>query len=101
MQTLLATLATVFSLIVSNVGATLLLVPIAVGIAVTSGADPSLYALTVAVSTSNAFLIPTNQVNALIAGPGGYRVADFMRVGGGMTILFLISSLVTLNLVFG
>ncbi len=101
MQTMLATLATVFSLIVSNVGATLLLVPIAVGIAVTSGADPALYALTVAVSTSNAFLIPTNQVNALIAGPGGYRVADFMRVGGGMTLLFLVSSLVTLNLVFG
>ena len=101
MQTLLAVLATVFSLIVSNVGATLLLVPIAVGIAVSSGADPGLYALTVAVSTSNAFLIPTNQVNALIAGPGGYRVADFMRVGGGMTVLFLVSSLVTLNLVFG
>ena len=101
MQTLLAILATLFSLIVSNVGATLLLVPIAVGIAVTSGADPGLYALTVAVSTSNAFLIPTNQVNALIAGPGGYRVADFMRVGGGMTVLFLVSSLVTLNLVFG
>ena len=101
MQTLLAVLATIFSLIVSNVGATLLLVPIAVGIAVTSGADPGLYALTVAVSTSNAFLIPTNQVNALIAGPGGYRVADFMRVGGGMTVLFLVTSLVTLNLVFG
>ena len=101
MQTLLAVLATLFSLIVSNVGATLLLVPIAVGIAVSSGADPGLYALTVAVSTSNAFLIPTNQVNALIAGPGGYRVADFMRVGGGMTVLFLIASLVTLNLVFG
>ena len=101
MQTLLAVLGAVFSLIVSNVGATLLLVPIAVGIAVSSGADPGLYALTVAVSTSNAFLIPTNQVNALVAGPGGYRVADFMRIGGGMTVLFLVSSLVTLNLVFG
>jgi len=33
-------------------------------------------------------------------GPGDYRVADFLRVGGIMTILFLVMSLVALNLVF-
>jgi di/tricarboxylate transporter len=56
--------------------------------------------LTVAVSTSNSFLIPTHQVNALIMGPGGYRVADFLRAGGVMTVLFLVVSLVMLNVVF-
>ena len=61
---------------------------------------PAVFALTVAIATSNSFLIPTHQVNALIMGPGGYRVPDFMRAGGIMTVLFLVVSLVMLNLVF-
>ncbi|MGI9507586.1 MAG: SLC13 family permease, partial [Geminicoccaceae bacterium] len=82
----------------SSVGATVLLVPLAVNIALGAGADPALFALTVAISTSNSFLIPTHQVNALIMGPGGYRVADFMRAGSVMTALFFIVSLTALNL---
>ncbi len=100
LQALLALLATAFSLLMSNVGATILLVPLAINVALATGADPALFALTVAVATSNAFLIPTNQVNALIAGPGDYKVSDFLRVGGGMTLIFLIASLVLLNLLF-
>jgi di/tricarboxylate transporter len=65
-------------------------VPIAVSIAVQVGENPAVYALLVAIATSNSFLIPTHQVNALIMGPGGYRVADFMRAGGIMTVLFLV-----------
>lgn len=97
MQTVIAGLATFFTLVMSNIGATVLLVPLAVNIAVSIGADPAMFALTVAISTSNAFLIPTNQVNALIMGPGGYSVADFMRVGGIMTVLYLIVSLLVMN----
>lgn len=95
-----AVLATFFTLVMSNVGATVLLVPLAVNIALGAGADPALFALTVAISTSNSFLIPTHQVNALIMGPGGYRVTDFMRAGGIMTVLFLIVSMGMLNLIF-
>ena len=98
-QLVIAALATGFTLVMSNVGATVLLVPLAVNIAIAIGADPALFALTVAVATSNSFLIPTHQVNALIMGPAGYRVADFMRVGGGMTVLFLVVSLVMLQLI--
>ena len=100
LQLAIAVLATVFTLVMSNVGATVLLVPIAVNLATTIGADPAMFALTVAVSTSNSFLIPTHQVNALIMGPGGYRVADFLRAGGIMTILFLAISLIMLNMAF-
>lgn len=100
LQTGVAILATVFSLVMSNVGATVLLVPLAVSIAVASGADPAVFALTVAISTSNSFIIPTHQVNALIMGPAGYKVVDFVRSGGVMTILFLVVSIVMLNIVF-
>lgn len=100
LQAGLAVLATAFTLVMSNVGATVLLVPLAVSIALASGGDPAVFALTVAISTSNSFLIPTHQVNALIMGPAGYRVIDFVRSGGVMTILFLIVSMAGLNLFF-
>ncbi|MDH5394727.1 MAG: SLC13 family permease [Gammaproteobacteria bacterium] len=100
LQAVIAILATFFTLVMSNVGATVLLVPLAVNIAIGAGANPAVFALTVAIATSNSFLIPTHQVNALIMGPGGYRVPDFMKAGGIMTILFLIVSLSMLNIVF-
>jgi di/tricarboxylate transporter len=99
-QAAVAVLATMFTLVMSNVGATVLLVPLAVNIAIGADANPALFALTVALATSNSFLIPTHQVNALIMGPGGYRVADFMRAGGIMTVLFLIVMLTVLNLIY-
>jgi len=99
-QAAIAVLATFFTLVMSNVGATVLLVPLAVNIAIQVGADPAVYALTVALATSNSFLIPTHQVNALIMGPAGYRVPDFMRAGGIMTVLFLVVMLSMMNLVF-
>ncbi len=95
-----AILATAFSLVMSNVGATVLLVPLAVSIAIAAGANPALFALTVAISTSNSFIIPTHQVNALIMGPAGYKVTDFLKSGGIMTILFLVVSMVMLNIVY-
>ncbi len=99
-QLVLALLATVFTLVMSNVGATVLLVPLAVNIALGIGANPSVFALIVALATSNSFLIPTHQVNALIMGPAGYRVPDFMRAGGVMTLLFLVILIGAIN-VFG
>ncbi|MEM9578107.1 MAG: SLC13 family permease [Pseudomonadota bacterium] len=100
LQAGVAVLATVFTLIMSNVGATVLLVPLAVSIAVAAGGDPAVFALTVAISTSNSFLIPTHQVNALVMGPAGYKVTDFIKSGGVMTLLFLIVSLMVMNVVF-
>lgn len=97
-QASIAVLATVFTLVMSNVGATVLLVPLAVNIAIGVGANPSVFALIVALATSNSFIIPTHQVNALIMGPAGYRVPDFMKAGGIMTILFLVVLIGAINL---
>ncbi len=98
--TSIAVLATFFTLVMSNVGATILLVPIAVNIAIQVDANPAIYALTVAIATSNSFLIPTHQVNALIMGPGGYKVTDFIKAGGIMTILFLVVMITMINIMF-
>ncbi|MDJ0778518.1 MAG: SLC13 family permease [Gammaproteobacteria bacterium] len=99
-QAAVAVLGTFFTLVMSNVGATVLLVPLAVNIAIGAGANPAVFALTVALATSNSFLIPTHQVNALIKGPGGYGVPDFMRAGGLMTILFIVVMLSMMNLIY-
>lgn len=99
-QASVAVLATFFTLVMSNVGATVLLVPLAVNIAIGADANPAVFALTVAIATSNSFLIPTHQVNALIMGPAGYRVSDFMKAGGIMTVLFLVVMMVMMTLVF-
>jgi di/tricarboxylate transporter len=105
LQAAVAVLATFFSLVMSNVGAAVLLVPLAIGIASTAqaaglDADPRVFALIVGIAASNSFILPTHQCNALVMGPGGYRVKDFMRAGGVMTVLFLVVMLVMLNIVF-
>jgi di/tricarboxylate transporter len=97
-QLAIAILATIFSLVMSNVGATVLLVPLAINIALETGGNPAVYALIVALGTSNAFILPTHQVSALIMGPGGYKVKDFLRVGSIMSILFIVVMLVAVNL---
>ncbi len=82
-------LTTFFTLVISNVAATVLLVPLAMVMADLSDINPRGMALLVALCASNSFLLPTHQVNALILAPGGYKTADFMRTGSILTILFL------------
>ena len=96
----IAILATIFTLVMSNVGATVLLVPLAIEMAIAAEADPRAFALVVGLATSNSFLLPTHQVNALIMGPGGYRNRDFIRAGGIMTILFLVVLITSLGLYY-
>ena len=97
-QFAIAVLATIFSLVMSNVGATVLLVPLAINIALETGGNPAVYALIVALGTSNAFILPTHQVSALIMGPGGYKVNDFLRVGSLMSIIFIVVMLFAVNI---
>lgn len=94
-------LATFFSLVISNVGATVLLVPLAVNMALASGLDPRMAALAVGLATSNSFILPTHQVNALYMGPGGYRSKDFMKAGSLMSVLFLVIMVTMMYLLYG
>lgn len=97
---LLALLATGFSLIISNVGATVILVPMAIQIAYNTGADVRICALITGVCASNSFILPTHQVNALIMGPGNYAVRDFLRAGSIMSVLFIVITIVGIELFY-
>jgi di/tricarboxylate transporter len=96
-----ALLSTLFSLFMSNVAATVLLVPLVMLLAQGAGMDPRGIALLVAVCASNSFVLPTHQVNALLMSPGGYRNADYLRAGGIMTVVFIAIAVVMIYGIFG
>lgn len=93
-------LATVFTLVISNVGATVLLIPLVVNMALAAHTDPRLAALVVGLATSNSFILPTHQVNALYMGPGRYKSVDFMKAGTLISIVFLVVMITTLYLFY-
>ncbi|MBR9980051.1 MAG: SLC13 family permease [Desulfatitalea sp.] len=99
--TAIAVLSTFFTLVISNVGATVLLVPLVVNMAMATGTDPRMAALVVGLATSNSFILPTHQVNALYMGPGRYRSVDFMKAGGLMTVIFIVVLIAMLVLFYG
>ncbi len=99
--TVIGILTSFFTLVVSNVGATVLMVPLSMNMAVTAGADPRMAALVVAVACSNTFILPTHQVNALIMRPGGYKTLDYFKAGSGITVLYLIVMMAMIYFFYG
>jgi di/tricarboxylate transporter len=101
LQLAIAVLTLMFSQVMSNVGATVMMVPIAISVAIATGGNPSAYALIVALSSSNTFLISSGHpALMMVAGPGGYRSRDFLRVGLPLTGLILVATLVGINLLY-
>ena len=99
--TVIGILSTLFTLVISNVGATVLLVPLVVNMALAAHADPRMAALVVGLATSNSFMLPTHQVNALYMGPGRYRTIDFMKAGILVSIVFLVVMIAMISLIYG
>ncbi|MBB5359166.1 di/tricarboxylate transporter [Rhodanobacter sp. ANJX3] len=101
LQLALAVLTLLFSQVMSNVGATVMMVPVAISVAVATGGNPSAYALIVAVSSSNTFLLSSGHpALMMVTGPGGYRSQDFLRVGLPLTFIVLVVTLLAINLMF-
>jgi di/tricarboxylate transporter len=99
--TVIGILSTLFTLVISNVGATVLLVPLVVNMAIAAHADPRMAALVVGLATSNSFVLPTHQVNALYMGPGRYRTFDFLKAGSIVSVVFLVVMIGMISLVYG
>jgi di/tricarboxylate transporter len=100
MQLLIGLLTTAFSLAISHVGATIIMVPIAINIALAAGGDPTAFALIVALSASNNLMTASNPVMSMITGPANYSGRDLWRVGGPMSLLYLLVILAMINLLY-
>ena len=75
-------LTSVLTELVSNNAVAVVVTPIAIGLATALGIDPRPLVVAVMVAASASFATPIGyQTNMLVYGPGGYKFADFMRVG--------------------
>jgi di/tricarboxylate transporter len=100
LQAILAVLTSLFALVITNVGATVVMVPMAINLALVSGGNPMAFAVVVALAASSNFISASNPVLSIVAGPAGYSARDLLRVGGPLTVLFLVLVLVMVNVVF-
>jgi di/tricarboxylate transporter len=100
LQAAMAVMTVVFSLVIGNVGATVVMVPMAINVALAAEGNPMAFAMLVALCASNNFLSQSNPVLAMIAGPGGYRPRDLWRTGAPLTLAYLVITLVAVNLMF-
>ena len=83
----------IMTAIVSNAATAVMLTPVAIFAATQAGVNP--YALLVAVmfGASASFVTPFGyQTNVMIYGPGGYRFSDFLRVGGPLNLILLVTA---------
>ena len=86
----IAVLTTLFTLFMSNIAATVVLVPLVMIIGERFGINPRGLVLLVGVCASNSFVLPTHQVNALLMTPGGYHNKDYLKAGGILSIIFVV-----------
>lgn len=77
----------------NNAATVLIVAPVGASMARQLGLnpDPFLMAVAVAVGAASDFLTPIgHQCNTLVMGPGGYRFADYPRLGAPLTLLVLV-----------
>ena len=100
LQLALGLLTTAFSLVISHVGAAIVMVPLAINIALAAGGNPTAFALVVALSASNNFMTASNPVISMITGPAGYSGKELWRVGGPLSLIYTGIAVLMVNLLF-
>jgi di/tricarboxylate transporter len=73
----------------SNAAAALVVLPVAMQAATTMGASARSFAIGVMLSASVSVLTPFEPSCILVYGPGKYRFSDFLKVGGGLSVIAL------------
>ncbi|KPM31279.1 Na+/sulfate transporter [Croceitalea dokdonensis DOKDO 023] len=94
-------LTTAFSQTINNSATAVLMAPIALLAATTLGVSPKPFLITVAISASTAFLTPVGTTtNAMVMSAGGYKFLDYVKVGGPLLVLFFITTVALVPLIW-
>ncbi len=81
----------IFTEIITNSAAAVLMFPISLEIASVLGIDYMGLIVTVAIAASASFMTPIGyQTNLIVYGPGGYKFTDYVKVGAPLSILTMI-----------
>jgi di/tricarboxylate transporter len=81
----------------SNAAAVVLIVPIAIDTALGLGVNHLTFTMAVVIGAATSFLSPVgHKANVLVFGPGGYKFADYTRVGALLTVALFIVSMIFL-----
>ncbi|MEO6226293.1 MAG: SLC13 family permease [Thermomonas sp.] len=99
-ELILALFTTAFSLVISHVGATIVMVPLAISLALAVGGNPTAFALIVALSASNNFITASNPSISMITGPAAYTMRDMWRTGTPLTLIYTTIIVVMINLLY-
>ena len=90
------------SIFLNNVATAVIMGPVAIAVANQLGVSPDALLLAVLIGASSDFLTPIgHQNNLLVMGPGGYKFADYGRVGAFLSILVVATSAAVISAVFG
>ncbi|PWN56856.1 SLC13 family permease [Abyssibacter profundi] len=86
---------------ITNNGAAVIMVPIALSLTEQLSLAPAPYLFAVMMAASASFATPLGyQTNLMVYGPGQYRMTDFLKAGIPMNIIVGVTTVVTLVLSF-
>jgi di/tricarboxylate transporter len=79
-----------FTELMSNNAAAVLIFPIAWQTAADMGVEPMPFVMAITVAASCGFATPMGyQTNLMIYGPGGYKFSDYVRFGGPLNLIVM------------
>ncbi|QLQ96194.1 SLC13 family permease [Providencia alcalifaciens] len=94
-------LCATIGLFISNTATAVLMAPIAIAAARQMEVSPLPFAMVIGIAASAAFMTPVSSpVNTLVLGPGGYKFADFLKMGVPFTIIVMFISVAVIPILF-
>ncbi|MDP7974660.1 MAG: SLC13 family permease [Thermoprotei archaeon] len=98
---LLYAITAVLANVINYVAAAMIMSPIALSLASTAGLSPMPYLVVVMMAASSTFMTPfSHGANLMVAAPGGYSFADYLKSGLPMVLLLMLLTVALVPIFF-